>query len=179
MLALNQIRWSGDTDGITGLCSAVLSTGTGWGGGLAGPGARRFSRAATCRARLSMAALRARTSAASGMVDTAAVVRASAGSGRLLPGSSPRDGSSRLLRGDTRRRSARQISQSTHAAKKRASSAAGRLSNMVAVILMRAHEGIRQCHSNAHRSGAGPPGHHNEMRAWAAHRVYRFPTKGR
>src|SRR5687767_8502416 len=50
---------------------------------------------------------------------------------RLLDrtGSSVRDGSSLLLRGDTRRRNACQISQSTHAAKKRLSTTAGRLSN--------------------------------------------------
>lgn len=33
---------------------------------------------------------------------------------RLMPGSSAKDGSTRLFRGEKRRRSARQISQSTH-----------------------------------------------------------------
>src|SRR5215212_8107043 len=154
MIDLDQIRWSGDTDGVTELGSTVLWPGTGWGGTLVGPAARRFSKAATCRARLSMAALRARTSAASGMVDTAAAVGRAAGSMRLWPGSSARDGSKLLLRGDKSRRNACQINQSTHTERKRASNAAGRLSNMVAVIPVSADEGIRQCHGNAHRSGA-------------------------
>ncbi len=68
------------------------------------------------------------------MVDTGAAVRVTAGSIRLLPGSSARDGSTRLFRGEKRRRNACQISQSTHAARKSASKAAGKVSNMDIVI---------------------------------------------
>lgn len=103
-----------------------------------------------------MAALRARTSAASGMVDTVAAARDTGGSSWFLraSNSASRDETRLLLRNARKRRSAWPINHRTHKPRKSISNAEGKLSNMFGFIPDGADRGRRQCHSKVHRSGA-------------------------